>query len=161
VKGPIHAQGHVVLDSATFPALSLMQPTLARYGLRPPNEDAITPLSADIVGNDWGLSIRALKVDLHGATIRGEVGLSGDPESGAGRMLEGQADVTLEEEYLRTSKVLTLPRVLTERLVLPVTINGPLRKPHVHADLNKCLGHFLMDNRVRQFVTSAVEEAQI
>jgi hypothetical protein len=146
--------GDLVLEDAALPALDLLRPTLARYGLRPPNEDAVGPVTATVIGDDWGLSLRDVKVDLRGATVRGAVGLSRD------RVLEADTEVTLEEEYLRTSKLLTLPRVLTERLVLPVRIEGPLAQPRVHANLGVSLGRFLKDNRVSAFVTSAVEEAQ-
>ena len=126
-----------------------------RFGLRPPNEDASAPVTALVVGSDWGLSLRDVKLDLRGATVRGELGISRE------RALDGHAEVTLEEEYLRTSKVLTLPRVFTDRLVFPVHVDGPLNHPRVHADLGATLGSFLKDNRVSAFVTSAVEEAQI
>jgi hypothetical protein len=153
--GSFRAVGELLLDHAAFPALDLVRPTLARYGLRPPNEDATAPVSASIVGTDRALSFRDVKLDLRGAIVRGELRVTRD------RTLDGRAEVTLEEEYLRTSKVLTLPRVLTERLVLPVRVLGPLDRPRVHGDLAGSLGRFLKDNRVSAFVTSAVEEAQI
>jgi hypothetical protein len=94
-------------------------------------------------------------IDLHGASLRGSIAVSW-----AGT-LDGRGEVTLEEEYLRTSKVLTLPRVLTERLVFPIHVDGTFEAPHVKADIGSSLGRFLKDNRVASFVTSAVEEAQI
>jgi hypothetical protein len=93
---------------------------------------------------------------LHGAMVEGAI--AADVRQ---RRWDGRLDVTLEEEYLRTSKLLTLPRVLAERLVLPVVVGGPLEAPEIHSDLRKGLGRFLRDNRVRSLVTSAVEEAQI
>ncbi|MBX3225100.1 MAG: hypothetical protein KF795_31575 [Labilithrix sp.] len=151
----LRAAGDVVLEGAAFPALDLVRPSLARYGLRPPNEDARGPATATISGTDWGLALRDVAIDLCGASVRGELGLSR-----AGH-LDGRAEVTLEEGYLRTSKLLTLPRVLGERLVLPIRIDGPLAEPRVHAGLGESLGRFLKDNRVTAFVSSAVEEAQI
>ena len=53
-----------------------------------------------------------------------------------------------------------LPRVLSERLVLPVRIGGPLEQPRVHAGIAELLGRFLKDNRVTTFVSSAVQEAR-
>ncbi len=153
--GDLRAGGIVTLDDARFPALDLLRASLSRYGLRPPNEDAAAPVTALVVGTDWGIGLADLNLELHGATVRGDVGLS------RARVLDGRIEVTLEEEYLRTSKVLTVPRVLTQKLVLPVRIEGELARPVVHADLAACLGHFLEDNRVSQLVTSAVEEAQI
>lgn len=153
--GGMVAAGSVLLDGATFPAISLTRPMLDRYGLRPPNEDASAPATATIVGNDWGISLRNITIDLRGASVRGEVGLSRE------QTLDGRVEVTLEEDYLRTSKILTLPRALTERLVIPVTISGPLASPDVRAEVGETLGRFLKDNRVRQLVESAVEEAQI
>ena len=153
--GELRAGGILTLDDATFPAMELVRAPLARYGLRPPNEDAAAPVTALLVGSDGGITLADLNVQLHGAKLRGEVGLS------RGLVLDGRVDVTLEEEYLRTSKVLAIPRALTQKLVLPVRIEGPIARPVVHADLAACLGHFLEDNRVRQLVTSAVEEAQI
>ncbi len=150
----LHAAGDVVLEEATFPALDLARPALARYGLRPPNEDASAPVTATIVGTDRGIFLRDVQIALRGASLRGELGLSRE------RMLDGHAEVVLEEGYLRTSKVLTLPRVLTDRLVLPVRIEGPLELPRLHGAIAESLGRFLKDNRVSAFVTSAVEEAQ-
>ncbi len=153
--GGMVAAGSVLLDAGTFPAISLTRPMLDRYGLRPPNEDASAPATATIVGNDWGISLRNITIDLRGASVRGEVGLSRE------QTLDGRVEVTLEEDYLRTSRILTLPRALTERLVIPVTIGGPLASPDVRAEVGETLGRFLKDNRVRQLVESAVEEAQI
>lgn len=154
-RGDLRAGGMVTLDDATFPALELLRPSLSRYGLRPPDEDAAAPVTALVVGTDWGIWLADVNLELHGATVRGVVGLSRT------RALDGRIEVTLEEEYLRTSKVLTIPRVLTQKLVLPVRIEGELARPVVHADLAASFGRFLEDNRVSQFVTSAVEEAQI
>lgn len=153
--GDLRAGGIVTLDDATFPALDLLRPALSRYGLRPPNENAAAPVTAVVVGTDSGIGLVDVNVELHGATVRGDIGLS------RARVLDGRIEVTLEEEYLRTSKVLTIPRVLTQKLVLPVRIEGELAHPVVHADLAACLGHFFEDNRVSQLVTSVVEEAQI
>jgi hypothetical protein len=155
LDGTLRVAGDVMLDEAAFPALDLVRPMLARYGLRPPNEDASRAATAVIAGTDGGISFRDVKVDLRGATVRGELGIART------RMLDGYAEVVLEEEYLRTSKLLTLPRVLTDRIVLPVRIEGSLDRPHVHASLGESLGRFLKDNRVSAFVTSAVEEAQL
>lgn len=154
VDGHLIAAGDLMLEDAAFPVLDLVRPVLARYGLRPPNEDAFGPVTATIVGNDWGLALRNVKVDLRGATLRGDLGVS------RLRVLDGRAEVTLEEAYLRTSKLLTLPRVLADHLVVPIRIDGPLERPRIHARLGESLGRFLEDNRVTAFVTSAVEEAQ-
>jgi hypothetical protein len=150
-----HATGRVRLDRATFPILDRARATLHRYGLRPPSEDATSPVVGTLVSSEWGITMSDVAVDLHGAKLRGSVAVSW-----AGT-IDGQGEVTLEEEYLRTSKVLTLPRALTERLVFPIHVDGTLETPHVKADLGSSLGRFLKDNRVASFVTSAVEEAQI
>ena len=154
VDGHLVAAGDLMLEDAAFPVLDLVRPVLARYGLRPPNEDAFGPVTATLVGNDWGLALRNVRVDLRGATLRGDLGVS------RSRELDGRAEVTLEEAYLRSSKLLTLPRVLADHLVVPIRIDGPLERPRVHARLGESLGRFLEDNRVTAFVTSAVEEAQ-
>jgi hypothetical protein len=148
------AVGRVVIDEAAFPALSLVGPKLARYGLRPPSEDAAGPVTARIAWADGRGGLEDVVVALRGATLRGAIFV-------ASQELSGSAEVTLEEQYLRTSKVLTLPRVFTERLVVPIRIDGPMGSPRVHADVGASLGRFLKDNRVSSFVTSAVEEAQI
>ncbi|MCW5836005.1 MAG: hypothetical protein KIS78_26630 [Labilithrix sp.] len=151
----LRVAGDVVLEDAAFPALDLVQPALARYGLRPPNEDAAGPVTATVSGTDWGVSLRDVKVELRGASVVAELGISRE------RTLDGRAEVILDEAYLRTSKILTLPRVLSDRLVLPIRVEGPLERPRVRAGLGESLGRFLKDNRVTAFVSSAVEEAQI
>jgi len=93
-------------------------------------------------------------VDLHGAAVRAKIDLR------PSRALDGTVEIILEEEYLRTSKLLTLPRVFGERLAIPIAIGGTLAQPEVRADLGQTLGRFLRDNKVVDFVTSAVEEAQ-
>lgn len=155
VDESFRADGKITLYDAAFPVLAVVRPTLAKYGLRPPKEDAPTPVTATFVGTSVGVALRDVEIDLRGVSVRGEIGLSHD------RTLDGRAVVTLEEEYLRSSKLLTVPRVLADRIVLPVRIDGPLDDPHVHAELAKCLGRFLKDNRVRKLVMSAVEEARI
>jgi hypothetical protein len=155
LDGKLRVAGDVMLDEATFPALDLVRPTLARFGLRPPNEDASRPVTAVVSGTDSGIMLRDVTIDLRGATVRGALAVS------LSRTLGGRAEVTLEEEYLRTSKLLTLPRVLTDRIVVPVRIGGSLDRPAVHASFGESLGRFLKENRVSAFVTSAVEEAQL
>jgi hypothetical protein len=141
-EGSLRVAGEVHVEDATIPALDLVRPQLARYGLRPPNEDTTAPITAKVVGTDWGLTLRDVRVDLHGATVRGEIGVSLE------RALDGHAEVTLEEEYLRTSKLLTLPRVLADRLVIPVRVEGSLSTPRIHASLSSSLGRFLKENRL-------------
>jgi hypothetical protein len=141
--------GSFTLDGATFPAIDRLRPALARYGLRPPNEDAIAPAKTFVASSDWGISFRDIAIDLHGATVRGEVGISHE------RTLDGRLEVTLEEEYLRTSKMLTLPRVLTERLVVPIDIEGPVDDPDVQADIGTFLGRFIKESHVAQLFTSS------
>lgn len=153
--GAVRAGGRLTLDDAALPALELLRPALARYGLRPPSEDASSPVTATLSVTERALSLRDVSVDLRGATLRGGVAIARE------RDVEGRAEITLEEDYLRTSKVLTLPRVLAERLAVPVFVDGPLDRPRVHADLGASLGRFLKDNRVSALVTSAVEEAQL
>src|SRR5262249_18314186 len=104
----LRAGGKLTLDDATFPVIDLTRPTLARYGLRPPNEDAAMPVTAVIVGTDAGVILRDLAVTLRGASVHGRIAAS------RAGVLNGLMEVTLEEEYLRTSKVMTLPRVFTE-----------------------------------------------
>lgn len=147
-RGP-RVAGDLTLDGATFPALDLLRPELARYGLRPPSEDAASPAKAIVVGNDWGLSFRVIAIDLRGAALRGEIGIS------RARTLDGRLEVTLEEEYLRTSKLLTLPRVLTERLVVPIDVSGPVDAPDVNADVATLLGRFIKESHVAQLFTSS------
>jgi hypothetical protein len=151
----VRASGEVRLDDAAFPALELVRPALARYGLRPPPEEARGPATAILRSSEWGLTLEAVAVDLVGAIARGSIGASWS------RAVEGRAEVTLEEDYLRSSGVLALPGVLTTRLVAPIRIDGTLEAPRVHAELGESLGRFLKDNRVSAFVASAVEEAQI
>jgi hypothetical protein len=151
----LHLAGDLMLDEAAFPALDHVRPTLARYGLRPPNDDAVKPVTAVLHGDETGIHLRDVSVELRGASVDGELGIT------RSRSLAGWAEVTLEEEYLRTSKVLTLPRVLTDHIVLPVRIEGTLERPKVHASLSESLGLFLKENRLSAFVSSAVEEAQI
>ena len=64
-------------------------------------------------------------------TSRGHVDLL------SGRALDGHVEIVLEEEYLRTSKLLTLPRVFGERLVIPIRLGGTTGKPDVHAELGQ------------------------
>jgi hypothetical protein len=155
VAGSFRAHGDARLEEAAFPVLDLARDPLARYGLRPPTEDATAPVTATLAASDWGFLVRDLTIELHGARLRANVGVSRDER------VEGEGEIILEEEYLRTSRLLTLPRVLADRLVVPLSIEGPLAKPRVEADLKATLGRFLRDNRVRALVTSAVEEAQI
>jgi hypothetical protein len=54
--------------------------------------------------------------------------------------------------------MLVVPKVLAERLTLPIRVAGSIAKPVVKADLGACLGRFARDNRVSAFVTGAVEE---
>lgn len=151
----VEAHGDVVLDEAAFPVIDRARPALSRYGLRPPNEDATGPAVATVRVDPTGLHISAIAVDLHGANVRGHVDLL------SGRALDGHVEIVLEEEYLRTSKLLTLPRVFGERLVIPIRLGGTTGKPEVHAELGQTLGQFLRDTRVGDFITSAVEEAQL
>lgn len=153
--GSLRGAGELIVEDARLPVLDLTREPLAKYGLRPPNEDAVRPVTAQIVGSDWGLTLRDVRIDLHGASARGDLGIS------RALALDGRATLTLDEEYLRTSKVLTIPRALTERLVVPLRIEGPVAAPTIDAALGESLGHLLRDNRVRQIARSAVEEAQI
>lgn len=151
----IEAQGSVVLDDAAFPVIDRARPALSRYGLRPPNEDATGPAVATVNVDQTGIHISDVAVDLHGANVRGHVSF------GPARGLDGQIGIVLEEEYLRTSKLLTLPRVLGERLVIPIKVTGTTDKADIHAELGQTLGHFIRDTKVGDFFTSAVEEAQL
>lgn len=151
--GGLRAWGALALEGAALPVIALVRPALASYGLRPPSEDASSAVTAKLLATEADVSLRDVKLALRGATVRGEVSVS------RGRAVDAYAEVTLEEDYLRTSKLLTLPRVLAERLRVPVRIEGPLDGPRVHADLGRTLGRFLTDNRVRTLFTSAVGEA--
>jgi hypothetical protein len=153
--GSFRAGGRLDLHEGAFPVLDQARPTLARYGLRPPNERAIAPVTATIVGTDAGVMLRDIELRLPGVTVRGDIGLL------RARTLDGRLEVILEEEYLRSSALLALPRWLADKLVVPVRIDGPVDGPTFHAELGQCLGRFLRDNRVRQVVTSALEEAHI
>jgi hypothetical protein len=151
----LEAHGDVVLDEAAFPVIDRARPALSRYGLRPPNEDATGPAVASIRLDPAGIHLSDVAVDLHGATVRARVDVS------PLRVLDGHVEIVLEEEYLRTSKLLTLPRVLGERLVIPINVRGTTEKPDIHAELGQTLGQFLRDTKVGDFITSAVEEAQL
>lgn len=154
-EGKIEAHGDIVLDEAAFPVIDRARPALSRYGLRPPNEDATGPAVASIQIDKAGIHVRDVAVDLHGANVRARVDVN------ALRVLDGHVEIILEEEYLRTSKLLTLPRVLGERLVIPINVRGTTEKPDIHAELGQTLGQFLRDTKVGDFITSAVEEAQL
>jgi hypothetical protein len=54
--------------------------------------------------------------------------------------------------------VLVIPAVLAERLTIPVRIGGTVKEPVVDADLARCFGSFMTENRVSAFVNDAVEE---
>ena len=125
----LEARGDVVLDEAAFPVIDRARPALERYGLRPPNEDATGPAVATVTLDGRGVYASDISVSLHGAAVRGDVGMTNE------RALVGKIEIVLEEEYLRTSKVLTLPRVLGERLVIPVRIAGTTQKADIHAEL--------------------------
>ena len=155
VGAELEARGDVVLDEAAFPVIDRARPALERYGLRPPNEDATGPAVMTIALDHGGVHASDISVALHGASVRGNVGMTN------ARALDGKIEIVLEEEYLRTSKMLTLPRVLGERLVIPVRIGGTLSKADVHAELGPTLGRFLRESRVGELVASAVEEAQL
>lgn len=154
-RGLIEAHGDVVLDEAAFPVIDRARPALARYGLRPPNEDATGPAVASFFVDAEGLHLREVAVELHGANVHGRLDLA------PGRVLDGHVEIVLEEEYLRTSKLLTLPRVLGDRLVIPIGVHGTTKAPNVHAELGQTLGQFLRESRVADFISSAVEEAQL
>ncbi|MBX3227238.1 MAG: hypothetical protein KIT84_35120 [Labilithrix sp.] len=153
--GALEARGDVVLDEAAFPVIDRARPALARYGLRPPNEDATGPAVATIALDARGVRVTEVAVSLYGASVRADVKVS------PARAIDGGVEITLEEEYLRTSKLLTLPRVLGERLVIPIALGGTTAAPEVKAELGQTLGRFLRDNKVVDFVASAVEEAQL
>jgi hypothetical protein len=154
----LEARGDVVLDEAAFPVIDRARPALERYGLRPPNEDATGPAVATIAIDASGIHLTDVAVDLHGASVRGEVDVGPGVTS---RPLQGHIEIVLEEEYLRTSKLLTLPRVLGERLVVPIAIRGTTEKPDIHAEIGQTLGQFVRESKVGEFVSSAVEEAQL
>jgi hypothetical protein len=155
VDETLEAHGDVVLDEAAFPVIDRARPALSRYGLRPPNEDATGPAVASIRLDPAGVHLSDVAVDLHGATVRARVDIN------PLRVIDGHVEIVLEEEYLRTSKMLTLPRVLGERLVIPINVRGTTEKPDIHAELGQTLGQFLRDTKVGDFITSAVEEAQL
>ena len=154
-NGSVEAHGDVVLDDAAFPIIDRARPALSRYGLRPPNEDATGPAVASIRIDAKGVHVHDVAVDLHGANVRAKIDVN------PLRVIDGHVEIVLEEEYLRTSKLLTVPRVLGERLVIPITIRGTTEKPDISAELGQTLGQFLRDTRVGDFISSAVEEAQL
>ena len=47
---------------------------------------------------------------------------------------------------------------MTEKLTLPVRFRGTLAQPIVDTDLAACLGRFVTDNKVSNFVSHAVDD---
>jgi hypothetical protein len=153
--GHPRASGQIRLDAADLPGIALASSALERYGLAPPSPQAIGPATATLTSSEWGVTLGDASLDLRGARVRGSFGVSWTGT------LDARAEVALEEEYLRTSTLLALPRVLTERLVVPIQVEGTFGAPRLRAEIGSLLGRFLKDNRVTHFVASAVEEAQI
>jgi hypothetical protein len=151
----LRAAGAARLEEAAFPVLQRTRPALARYGLLPPSDEAAAPVTASLSSSEWGITADTVVIDLPGARLSGEMGVSWQ------RALDGRGEITLDEEYLRTSTALIVPRVFTERIVLPFRVDGSLDEPRFKAQVGGSLGRLLKDNRVSAFVTSAMEEAHI
>ena len=152
-RDPMRGRGHVQLDDAAFPFLSQSRAELKKYGLVPPSEEAIEPTTMNVELDDRGFAFHRIRAAVRGASASGDVRVNAD-----GSLL-GYLTVMLEEDYLRSSAILVLPRVLAERLTLPVRVKGTLTQPIIDADLAACLGKFLTENKVSSFFVSAVEEA--
>jgi hypothetical protein len=150
--GPIGARGTARLDDGAFPALGQARAQLSRYGLPPPPEQAIAPATVSIDRMPTGWFFHEIDAQVRGCAATGRVRVD---DAGA---LDGDIVVTLGEEYLRSSAVLVVPRVLTEHLTLPVHLRGAVGKPEIDADLAACLGRFVVDNRVTGFVTGVVDD---
>lgn len=134
--------GSIVLHDGAFPVLDRIGPMLDRYGLTPPQQEATAPATASLRATEWGFLLEDIVVALAGATARGSVGISHE------RSLEGAIEVTLADDYLKKSKLLTLPRVFVDRLAVPIKIGGTLAEPSIHAEVGSTLGRALVDNRV-------------
>ncbi len=149
---PSSCRGSARLDDGAFPALALAAPSLSPYGLRPPNERATAPATLDFVLAEHGCVVSNVVAAVAGCEARGDanIGWSGT--------IDASFVVALGEAYLAASTVLVVPAILTERLTLPVRIDGPLASPAFHADLAACLGRFMTDNRVSTFVGEAAAE---
>jgi hypothetical protein len=148
---PLSGKGRASLERGVFPVLERAAPELKRFGLAPPDMQQSGPAHVAIGLGEHGLRLHELAVAVPGCTATGEVWVrsAGD--------LAGALVVTLAEEYLRKSVVLVLPRVLTERLVLPVRIGGTAREAKIDADLAACFGSFLSDNKVSAFFDGVVQ----
>jgi hypothetical protein len=148
----LRGRGEARLVSPAYPVLESARPALQKYGLVPPPARGIVPATAVIeLGND-GVRFTDVRAAVPGCSVVGNAIV------GFGGSLRAVATATLDEDFLASSPMLVLPKVLAERLTLPVRLSGTLSAPLVHADLGACLGRFVRDNRVSAFVTGAVEE---
>ena len=134
--------GSIVLRDGAFPVLDRIGPMLDRYGLVPPQQEATAPATATLRATASGFLVEDIVVALPGATARGSVGVSHE------RALEGAIEVTVADEYLKKSKLLTLPRVFVDRLAVPIKIGGTLDAPSISAEVGSTLGRALVDNRM-------------
>lgn len=151
----LSGHGMLRLESPAYPVLENARPALHKYGLVPPPTRGIVPATATIELASDGIHILDLRAAVTGCSVTGEalVGFAGS--------LRAAATVTLEDDFLASSPMLVVPKVLAERLTLPVRIGGTIAAPVVKADLGACLGKLARDNRVSAFVTGAVEEVAL
>lgn len=150
--GPVLGRGFARLDEAAFPALQRTRPSLARYGLEPPDARAIAPATVEITLAEHGWAFSNAFAAVPHMEARGDLRLGFDGNA------EGAFVVTLGEAFLAASPLFVLPSILAERLTMPVRIDGPVARPNVHADLGTCFSRFMSENRLSAFVGEAASE---
>lgn len=149
---PVHGRGFARLDEAAFPALQRTGPSLARYGLEPPDPRAIAPATVEIGLGEHGWAFTNAFAAVPHMEARGDIRLGFDGNA------DGSFVVTLGEAFLGASPLFVLPSILAERLTMPVRIDGPVARPSVHADLGSCFSRFMSENRLSAFVGEAASE---
>lgn len=150
--GTVLGRGFARLDEAAFPALQRTGPSLAKYGLEPPDARAIAPATVEIVLGEHGWTFTNLVAAVPHMEARGDIRLGFDGSA------EGLFIVYVGEAFLAASPLLVLPSILTEKLTLPVRIDGAVARPNVHADFGSCFNRFMTDNRLSAFVGEAASE---
>lgn len=149
---PVLGRGFARLDEAAFPALQRTGPSLARYGLEPPDPRAIAPATVEMALGEHGWAFTSIFAAVPHMEARGDVRLGFDGNA------DGAFVVTLGEAFLGASPLFVLPSILAERLTMPVRIDGPVARPNVHADLGSCFSRFMSENRLSAFVGEAASE---
>lgn len=150
--GPVLGRGFARLDEAAFPALHRTGPSLARYGLEPPDPRAIAPATVEIALGEPGWAFTNAFAAVPHMEARGDIRLGFDGNA------EGAFVVTLGEAFLGASPLFVLPSILADRLTMPARIDGPVARPRVHADLGACFSRFMSENRLSTFVGEAASE---